>query len=428
MACCLGTVMFDLRPARQYRQKVGPVSTGLFNDSYEPIMDGVTITVKNYALWLNKLLGPTEVVTPHMPNYKDDEPFPVIRFLSMSTIVRPPYRIGLPDFDFSLQHHLKNRDFDIVHAHSPFAAGLLAKKVAKERHIPIVATFHSKYRDDLKQTIAFKSIVDEQMKRIIDFYYSVDHVWVPQESVVPVLREYGYKGPYEVMANGIDMKPPVDLVPIRKRGTKELGLPEGISVGLYVGQHTLEKNLEFLVNSLPAIMAARPEFRMVFVGRGYAKPHLQQLVNSLGIQKNVIFHDVIYDRELLESIYARADIFLFPSLYDTFSLVVREAAAFRTPSVLIKGAMAAEAIHDGQNGYLSENREEAFAAKVVEALGDQANLAVIAEAAQKTLCRTWEDVVTEVKERYVRILSRWGSSGFSHAQQIRNPMSVKGGA
>ena len=388
-------------------------------------MDGVTITVKNYALWLNKLLGPAEVVTPHMPNFKDNETFPVIRFLSMSTIFRPPYRIGLPDFDFSLQNRLKSHNFDIIHAHSPFAAGLLAKKIAKERHIPIVATFHSKYRDDLRQAIAFKSIIDDQIKRIIDFYYSVDHVWVPQESVVPILREYGYKGPYEVMANGIDMKPPVDLAPIRKRGAIELGLPDSIPMGLYVGQHKLEKNLEFLVNSLPAIMAARPDFRMVFVGMGYAKPFLQQLTNSLGIQEKVVFHDVVYDRELLESFYARADIFLFPSLYDTFSLVVREAAAFKTPSVLIKGAIAAEAIHDGQNGYLSENREEAFAAKVVEALGDQTKLEAIAEKAQKTLCRTWEDVVTEVKERYIRILSCWENSGFSHVQKNHKPYACR---
>lgn len=385
------------------------VRTGLFNDGYIPIMDGVTITVKNYALWLNKLLGPTYVVTPYMPNYEDDETFPVIRFLSMSTIVRPPYRIGLPDLDLKLQYLLKKRDFDIVHAHSPFAAGLLAKKVAKEKHIPIIATFHSKYRDDFKRIIAFKPIVDEQMKRIIDFYYSVDHVWVPQESVALTLREYGYKGPYEVVENGIDMKPPADVGPFRKLGAEHLGLPEGIPVGLYVGQHVLEKNLEFLVNTLPAIIAARPDFRMVFVGKGYAKLQLQMLVRSLGIQKSVIFHEVVYDRELLQSIYARGDIFLFPSLYDNAPLVVREAAAFKTPAVLIKGATAAEVIHDRKNGYLSENNQDAFAAKVIEALSDEASLAVISEQAQKTLCRTWEDVVTEVKERYLQILSRWES-------------------
>lgn len=385
------------------------VRTGLFNDGYVPIMDGVTITVRNYAVWLNKLLGPTSVVTPFMPNYKDNEAFRVIRFLSMSTIVRPPYRIGLPELDFRMQYQLKGTDFDIVHAHSPFAAGLLAKRVAKERHIPIVATFHSKYRDDFERIFGFKPIVNEQMKRVIDFYYSVDHVWVPQKSVALTLREYGYKGPYEVMENGIDMVPPADIGPFRKKGAAELGLPEGISVGLYVGQHILEKNLEFLIKALPAIMEARPDFRMVFVGKGYAKPYLQQLAHSLGIGDKVIFRDVVYDRDVLQSIYARGDLFLFPSLYDNAPLVVREAAANKTPAVLIRGTTAAEVIRDRENGYLSENDLEAFSATVLDALGDDAARAAIAERAQATLCRTWENVVREVRDRYLQILSRWES-------------------
>ncbi|MCE5256634.1 MAG: glycosyltransferase [Spirochaetaceae bacterium] len=383
------------------------VTTGLFNDSFVPIMDGVTLTVKNYAYWLNRTLGPTYVVTPYVPKQEDKEAYKVIRYASISTVVRPPYRIGLPDIDLKLMYQLKNHDFDIVHAHSPFSAGLLAKKVAKEQHIPMVATFHSKYRDDFERVVHFKPIVSEQVKRIVDFYYSVDHVWVPQESVAVTLREYGYKGPYEVVENGIDMKPVEDISPFRKAGADHLGLPEGIPVGLYVGQHILEKNLEFLIRSLPAIMAKLPDFRMVFVGRGYAKPQLQELAEKLGIGDKVIFHEVVYDRDLLQSIYARADIFLFPSLYDNAPLVVREAAAMKTPAVLLKGATAAEVICDGENGYLSENDCGAFAEKVVNALNDASGRAQIASNAQKTLCRTWEDVVREVKGKYLAILSRW---------------------
>lgn len=278
------------------------VRTGLFNDGYVPIMDGVTVTVKNYALWLNKFLGPAEVVTPYIPFYRDQEPFPVIRFFSVPTIVRPPYRIGLPDLDIRLQYILKHRDFDLVHAHTPFSAGLLAHKVARAKHIPVIATFHSKYRDDLNRAIGIKSIVDDQIKRIVDFYYSVDHVWVPQEAVALTLREYGYKGPYDVVENGIDMKIPADIGPCRARGAGHLGFPDDTLMGLYVGQHILEKNLEFLVRSLPAIMDAVPEFRMVFVGGGYAKPQLQALVKELGISGKVIFHDVVFDRELLQAI------------------------------------------------------------------------------------------------------------------------------
>jgi len=383
------------------------ITTGLFNDGYIPIMDGVTMTVKNYAYWLEKTLGPTYVVTPYVPNYEDQEPFKVIRFLSMPTIVRPPYRIGLPDLDLRLQYILKNRDFDIVHAHSPFTAGIFARRIAKTKRIPIVATFHSKYRDDFQRIFAIKPIVDDQIKRIVDFYYSVNHVWVPQESVARTLREYGYKGPYEVMENGIDMTPVKDISEIRKRGAEFLKLPEGLQVGLYVGQHILEKNLEFLIQSLPLVMQTLPDFRMVFVGDGYAKTQLRKLAEDLGIADRIIFHSVVFDRKILQTIYARGDVFLFPSLYDNAPLVVREAAAFKTPSVLIKGATAAEVIKDGSNGYLSENDKDGFAHRIVQALSNQEEYGKIAEAAQNTLCRTWEDVVLEVKSRYLKILERW---------------------
>jgi glycosyltransferase involved in cell wall biosynthesis len=383
------------------------ISIGLFNDSYLPIMDGVTITVRNYAYWLNKTLGPTYVVTPYVPFHTDEETFPVIRFLSIPTIVRPPYRLGLPELDMKLQVLLKKRDFSIIHAHSPFGAGLTALKTAREKGVPIVATFHSKYRDDIRRIMPIDSIVNDQVKRIVEFYYSVDHVWVPQESVAATLREYGYKGPYDVVENGIDLKPHANINPIRDKGAVHLEMPEGTIVGLYVGQHVLEKNLEFLIRSLPAVMHAVPEFRMVFVGQGYAKPKLQELAAELGIADRILFHGVVHDRELIKSIYARADVFLFPSLYDNAPLVVREAAAFRTPAVLLRGATAAEVIKDGENGFLADQDLESFSKRVVSILKDQRARELAGYGAQRTLCRTWEDVVREVRDRYLAILSRW---------------------
>jgi glycosyltransferase involved in cell wall biosynthesis len=257
--------------------------------------------------------------------------------------------------------------------------------------------------------VPIKPLVDEQIKRIVDFYYSVDHVWVPQESVAKTLREYGYKGPYEVVENGIDLRPPANIEPYYAAGLKELGIPEGMPVGLFVGQHILEKNLEFLMKSLPAAMDAVPDFRMVFVGQGYAKQQLMDLAKSLGIRDKVIFHDVVYNREVLKSIYARADLFLFPSIYDNAPLVVREAAAFRTPGILLEGATAAEIIRDGENGFLSANSVESYSERIVSVLKDRSLLEKAGYGAQRTLCRTWEDVVREVRDRYLSILSHWAS-------------------
>ena len=382
------------------------IAVGLFNDSFTPIIDGVTVTVRNYAYWLNRTLGPTCVVAPSAPFHRDEEGFPILRFLSIPTFVHPPYRIGLPAFDLGLRTKLKRFDFSLLHAHSPFGAGRAALKAARAAGIPVVATFHSKFRDNLRRAVPICRLVDDQIKRIVEFYYSVDHVWVPQESVAETLREYGYEGPYDVVENGIDFRPPRDVAPLRERGGKLLGMPADAIVGLFVGQHILEKNLDLLVRSLPAIMTAVPGFRMVFVGQGRARPDLKELVRRLGIRDRVLFYGPILDRRLLAAAYARGDIFLFPSLFDNAPLVVREAAAFGTPSVLIRGSTAAEVIRDGENGFLAEDDAEAFAAKVARILGNPRSLELAGLGARRSLCRTWEDVVREVRDRYLSILER----------------------
>lgn len=380
---------------------------GLFVDSFTPIMDGVTIAVRNYAYWLDRTLGPTCVVTPRVPAHADDEGFGVVRFLSLPTIVRPPYRVGLPELDVRLRKVLEKRDFSIIHAHSPFCAGRVALKTAREKGVPVVATFHSKFRENLRRVLPIERIVQDQVKRIVDFLYSVDRVWIPQQSVAATLREYGYRGPYEVVENGTDFTAPPCTAPYRSRGGMHLGIPDDEPVGLYVGQLVLEKNLEFLLRSLPPVVARFPRFCMVLVGQGCARHRLQRLSQELGIRDRVIFHDVVFDRELLKALYARGDLFLFPSLYDNAPLVIRESAALGTPSVLIRGSTAAEVIQDNRNGFLAADDADAFGARVVEVLQDPDLVKSVGLCAQRTLCRSWEDVVREIRNKYLAILSGW---------------------
>ena len=294
-----------------------------------------------------------------------------------------------------------------MHAHSPFGAGRVAAETARSKGVPLVATLHSKYRDDFSRVIKVKALVDDQIRRIADFYYGADRVWLPQASMAATLREYGYDGPYEVMENGIDLKPPADIGPLRARGSDLLGFAEGIVLGLYVGQHILEKNLEFLVRSLKRIMEAMPEFRMAFVGQGYARPRLRKLAAELGIAGKTLFHEPVYDRELLAAIYARGDLFLFPSIYDNAPLVLREAAAFRTPALLIRGSTSAEVIEDGRNGFLAPNHLDAYSERAIEILKDRRALEAAGAGAQASLCRSWEDVVRQARGRYKEILEGW---------------------
>ncbi len=175
-----------------------------FNECFPPIMDGVSLAVRNYALWLNRTMGVTHMITPAYPDHIDKEEFSVLRYTSAPVPGRYPYRMGLPQFDPVLQRQLRNIPFDLVHCHSPFSAGRLALRIARRKGIPIVATFHSKYREDFARAVHHPLLVKMMIRHVVNFYNEVDEVWIPQPAVEETLREYGYKGKLTIMHNGTD--------------------------------------------------------------------------------------------------------------------------------------------------------------------------------------------------------------------------------
>jgi glycosyltransferase involved in cell wall biosynthesis len=363
-------------------------------------MDGVSLTVRNYALWLNRKMGDTYVITPSYPGYEDSEEFKVLRYASVPVPMRRPYRIGLPSIDRKLYRQLQKIPFDIFHCHSPFSAGRYALRMARRRHIPIIATFHSKYRDDFLRAVHIPVLANAMLKRVIEFYSAVDEVWIPQASVEETLREYGYKGACTVMENGTDF----DLQSIgetKANARATLGLGDE-PVFLFVGQMILEKNLSLIIESL-ALMRDM-NYSAFFVGQGYAAEQLKQLADRCGISEKVHFTGTIYDRQLLKSYYAAADLFLFPSLYDNAPLVVREAAAMHTPALLARNSTAAEVIVDGMNGFLAENNRDAVAAKIRQIISSPETLQDAGRNAAKTIVRSWEDIIDSVKQRYLMLI------------------------
>ena len=377
---------------------------GQFNECFPPIMDGVSLTVRNYALWLNRMMGDTYVITPDYPGYKDKEEFSVLRYVSAPVPGRPPYRAGFPQFDTRLQRKLRNIPFDLLHCHSPFSAGHYALRMARRRGIPVVATFHSKYRDDFARAVGNPALVKMMLRRVVDFYSAVDEVWIPQPAVEETLREYGYKGSVIVMNNGTDFCEEADVNSMRLLSRKRLGHDEHETIFLFVGQMIMEKNLSLILETLGILRSMN--YTAYFVGQGYATDHLMRLTGRYSIAEKVRFIPTIRDRQLLKHYYAAADLFLFPSLYDNAPLVVREAAALSTPSLLIDGSTAAEIICDGVNGFLTQNSKEAMAAKIVEIMSDRKLLNDAGYVASKTIALSWEHIINMVQQRYVSIMQR----------------------
>lgn len=375
---------------------------GIFNDNFPPILDGVALTAQNYAYWLNEKGYDVRVITPYAPNADEvinAASYKINRYISIPIPFRHPYRYGMPHIDLPFMRNWMKMDFELVHAHCPFTSGNLAYAAAQKQHIPMVATFHSKYRQDFEHNVKSKLIVDQMVRHIIRFFEKADEVWIPQAAVEPTLREYGYKGHVEVVENGNDFyTPTVQIEAMRAEMREELGLLPDETMLLFVGQHIWEKNIGFILDAL-ALIKDKP-FHLFMVGTGYAVREIRYKISTLGLQDRVTLLGNIHDRERLKKIDAAADLFLFPSLYDNAPLVVREAAALHTPALMLQESTAAEVINPGVNGFLTPNDVQAYANQISYLMEHPEILVRVGNKASKTISRSWENVIEEVLLRY----------------------------
>lgn len=380
---------------------------GLFNDSYPPVMDGVTMTVDNYCRWLGAAGKEVCVVTPWGSGQTPRHGARLLRYFSLPIYNRHPYRYGYPLLDPFIWRKLAHTPFRLIHSHSPFSAGKLAAYAARHHDVPLVATFHSKYRTDLERSLP-GPMVEYQMRKLLRFYSSATEVWIPQGAVEETLREYGYKGPVRVVENGNDFADGIpDIEAYRLEARAMLHAVPGEMRLIFVGQQILEKGVDIIVRALGQLKGRIP-FSADFIGTGYALDDMKHLATGLGVADRVRFHGMVADRELIRRHYAAADLFLFPSFYDNAPLVVREAAAVMTPSLLLEGSTAAEMIHDGENGFLTRRTPEAYAETIAGLWHQPERLTHAGEGARATLCRPWRDVVDEVQGLYNEIISRYG--------------------
>ncbi len=392
--------------ARSLQKNTMKIATCQFSDSYFPIMDGVGITAHSYAYWLNEKYGKSMLIAPKVKGYKDNVDYKVYRFKSVLLPGMNPYRVGLPLIDLDFKKKVKKIKFDLLHAHCPFISGQLAAKLAIKHNVPLVATFHTKYRDDFKKVLNNDLFVDFLLKLTLDFYNNADLVWVPNNATGLTLREYGYHGSYEVMENGTDMMIPEKskLLKYKKKGLDMIEAGPDELVMLFVGQHRWEKNVRLIIDSLNMLKTSGESFRMVFVGEGYAAGEMMKLVRQYNIQDHVVFTGVITDRKELQNIYAASDLLVFPSVYDNSPLVLQEAAAFDVPSVVVSKSSSAEGISDGVNGFLVENNVESLTHKIRELINHPDAIKKAGEGARKSIYHPWESIVDKVHRRYVELI------------------------
>lgn len=365
------------------------------------MIDGVGKVMLAYCKTQNKAGHESYYVAPRNLRYKDYEPVvPTVLYTGIP-VPTQPYSVGFPNISPLFLRKLNKMQLDVVHAHGPFLAGRAARAVARKQGIPLVSTFHSKYYDDFYRITHSKTLSNWIVKYIISFYNSCDEVWTLNEGTKKVLQDYGYKGPIVIMPNG------TDLYHISRERIneclKDFTVREGVPVFLFVGQIDHKKNIDNIIEACRILHEQGHDFEMFLAGQGADLNYFRKKVNEYGLRQYVHFIGFISDQDMLHAVYDRADLLVFPSIYDNASMVVREAATMGTPPLLVRGSCTAEGVVHGENGYLCENTPEDIAQQMWEALP---TLKETGAKARETIPVAWSDIMQCVLERYEALIQK----------------------
>lgn len=390
------------------------LSVCLLNDSFPPVIDGVANAVLNYARIIQEGLGSTVVGVPDYPGVTDAYPFPVVRYPSFDTTKLVGYRAGYP-FSPRALDALAEFAPDIIHSHCPVMSTVMARALRERLDVPVVFTYHTKFDIDIRRAISGHLLQQTAIRLLVDNISACDEVWVVSRGAGENLRSLGYAGDYIVMENGVDFpRGPVSQEKCEAL-RKELALPPEVPVYLFVGRMMWYKGIRIILDALAALRRSGQDFRMLLVGDGMERQEMEQLVKELRLDDVCIFTGAIRDREKLRTYFSLSDLFLFPSTFDTNGIVVREAAACGTASVLVRGSCAAEDVTEDGNALLIEENAASLKALLERVGTNRPALRDLGQRALEQLYLSWEDSVTRAYARYGTVLDHYrrGLSGRS---------------
>ena len=372
-------------------------------DVYLPDVDGVVNCMHNYCLNLNDQSILTAMVPKNKKGYKDTQPYKITRCKSIHIPILNDY-YGLPALDRKFKKEIMSGDYDIVHVHSPFNMARFALKVAKKKNIPAVATFHSNMRPIFRSVVKSKFIAELMVKRLGRLYNKFDEVFVISPMVEAQLRSFGYKGKVTILPFGTDFKKCDNVDKLALEANKKFKLKKDENVFIYIGRVMKLKRIDFILKSLAEVKSKGVKFKFFIVGKGADMDNLKKLSKDLGFTDDEVIFTGFIAREDFPRLLSRADLLLFPSLYDNFGLVKIESAAYNTPGIFIDGSCAGYGVKDGVDGFLSEDNIQSFSEKIINAVKDRPLLKQVGINARENLYIDWKTCSTILEKKLRQIV------------------------
>ncbi|MFC2061477.1 glycosyltransferase family 4 protein [Elusimicrobiota bacterium] len=283
--------------------------------------------------------------------------------------------------------------FDIYTAHSCHRAWLdivnrqdlgILERLKKSAFNPLHAIILMIEKHNLRKAKKIISISEREKE------YIIEHYSIAPEKIVP-------------LPHGVDL----DSFSIKDRDSKRKEIRAGYNfnaddtVLLFTAHEFKRKGLGQIIEAMNDLN--RNDLKLLVIGKDDPAPYIE-LAEQAGLTERVIFAGTVSD---IEDYYAAADLFVFPTMYEPFGLVILEAMAAGLPVITSRSAGAAELIEDGEEGLLlDDDKDVKEVADKIRLVMDNSSLRhdLGMNAADKARRYSWDDIAERTYKLYKEVL------------------------
>jgi glycosyltransferase involved in cell wall biosynthesis len=353
-------------------------------ETFPPELNGVALTVKRTVNHLRERGHAVDLIRPRQPADPQDAGRSEWLTSGWPIPMYPDLRFGFATAG-ALRRRFEQSRADLVHIATPGPLGWEALRAARALNLPTTSDFRTNFHL-YSRHYRLGALAAVVLGALRWFHNRTDRTFVPTRAGARDLERNGFRN-LAVIGRGVDT---TLFDPARRSAELRSAwrAADGAPVLLSVGRIAAEKNIALALRTYEAVRQREPKAQMVVVGEGPLRGALESAhpdVRFIGTRTG----------EALAACYASADLFVFPSLTETFGNVTLEALASGLPVVAFDRAAAAEHVEHGAAGLLVTPGDEAGFVSAASALALQPQrLEAMRAAAVATARRIrWDDVL-----------------------------------
>lgn len=377
-----------------------PMRIALASETYPPQINGVSRTLERLVHHLAQRGDRVLLLVPRYDGVQstlsgvDRREFGAVPLPMYKEVVLPFVSPG------RIARELETFKPDLIHIATEGPLGWATLKAAARLGLPVVSSYHSNFSQYLR-LYGFGVLETATWVWLRRFHNATLRTFCPTPSIRTILESKGFHR-VSTWSRGVDSErfhPGRRCDALRRQWEVN---PDGIVLG-YAGRLATEKNLDVLMDAWSRMR--KEKTKLLLIGDGPLRKKLEERE-----EKGVIFAGYLKGEELGKA-YASADLFVFPSLTETFGNVILEAMASGLPAVGFRAPGPQDIIEDGRTGRLVEERDAESLRRSVEALVDDRELLrqMSHNARSHAQTRTWDRIMEQLREDYAAVLKECGA-------------------